>query len=324
MQRSLGWRDLLGNIVNAAQDKQRIASELGVSPITLSRWISGESMPRAQNLRYLLHVLPEYRSHFLALWYEEFDAAFIEEIEADTIPNEVSSAFYAQILRDHCRLPRILHRRSLCERIVQQGLKQIDPNGAGLYIAVFRCTPPRIDGKVRSLYEDTWAMSFPSEKSEEMPIRPFFGRESLIGRAVYMGQPHVIQRKDEGFRQFSEQDWWDIMESGMACPIHLDDQYAGCMVVYSLLPDYFLLPSRQELIRQFANLLALAFEPADYHPHNVIDLAHLPSFSRQIATVLSYRQRLAMMMSKQSVNFAQAECLVMQQLEAELLRDQAM
>lgn len=51
---------------------------------------------------------------------------------------------------------------------MQQGLKQIDPNGAGLYIAVFRCTLPRIDGKVRSLYEDTWAMSFPNEKSEEM------------------------------------------------------------------------------------------------------------------------------------------------------------
>jgi Helix-turn-helix. len=318
VQSPLTWRDLLGRIVNAAQDKQRIADGLGITPITLSRWISGESVPRPQNLRLLLYIFPEHRSQFLDLLHEEFCPAFMVEVEADAIPYEIPSSFYAQILRNHCQLPRITHLRDLCESIVQQGLRQMDPNNAGLYLAVFRCTPPLACHKVRSLYEDTWGMTFENPRSKHMPIRPFFGRESLVGDVVYTGQPRVIHSRVEGQQQFPH-GWWTTMESAIACPIHRADSYAGCLLVYSLLPEYFRLLSRQTLVRQFADLLALAFEPDDYYLRRDIDLACLPAFIKQVEMAPSSRQRLALAMSQNGVNLWQAERLVMQQIEGELL-----
>lgn len=318
MQSPLSWRDLLGRIINVTQDKQRIADELGITPITLSRWISGESVPRPQNLRLLLYIFPEHRSQFLTLLHREFCPAFMVEVEADTIPYEIPSSFYAQILRNHCQLPRITHLRDLCESVVQQGLKQMDPNNAGLYLAVFRCTPPPAGHKVRSLYEYTWGMTFENVRSKQMPIRPFFGRESLMGDAMCTGQSRVVHSRADGLQRFSHA-WWTIMESAMACPIHRADRYAGCLLVYSVLPEYFRLLSRQMLVRQFADLLALAFETDDYYLRGDIELACLPTFTKQVAMAPSSRQRLALAMSQNGVNLWQAERLVMQQIEGELL-----
>ena len=67
------WRELLGNIISDPREKQRIAQELGIRTITLTRWVSRESDPRPQNLRLLLNVLPEERELLLELIGEEFE-----------------------------------------------------------------------------------------------------------------------------------------------------------------------------------------------------------------------------------------------------------
>ena len=66
------WRDVLGKIIQEAQERQNIARELGVSVVTLTRWVSGTSNPRMQSLRRLLEVLPQQRSQLTALIKEEF------------------------------------------------------------------------------------------------------------------------------------------------------------------------------------------------------------------------------------------------------------
>ena len=58
MQKPPTWRELLGSIIRDPQERQRIASDLGVRTITLMRWANGESNPRLQTLHQLLGVLP--------------------------------------------------------------------------------------------------------------------------------------------------------------------------------------------------------------------------------------------------------------------------
>ena len=85
MQEAQTWRKLLGTIISNPKEKQRIAVELGVKAITLTRWVSGESDPRPQNLRLLLSVLPGQREQLLDLIRrEEGWEEFSDTIKDDT------------------------------------------------------------------------------------------------------------------------------------------------------------------------------------------------------------------------------------------------
>ncbi len=83
MQDSQRWRELLGKIIRDTQEKQRIANELGISSVTLTRWVAGESRPRPQNLRLLINALPDYRRTFLELIPEEFGSSISEVVDVD-------------------------------------------------------------------------------------------------------------------------------------------------------------------------------------------------------------------------------------------------
>ena len=78
MQEPPTWRDLLGSIIQNAHERQRIANELGVNPVTLTRWIHNESIPRKQNLQHLLRVLPQHRKVLHELFTKEFGEVFPE------------------------------------------------------------------------------------------------------------------------------------------------------------------------------------------------------------------------------------------------------
>ena len=47
MVKSPAWREVLGQIIEDARERQRIASALGINPITLDRWANHTSKPRA-------------------------------------------------------------------------------------------------------------------------------------------------------------------------------------------------------------------------------------------------------------------------------------
>src|SRR5258708_22226343 len=66
------WRELLGRIIADPQEKQRVVNELGINPITLVRWVKGEVIPRDENLRRLLEVLPAHREALAQLLMEAF------------------------------------------------------------------------------------------------------------------------------------------------------------------------------------------------------------------------------------------------------------
>ena len=118
MQEAQNWRELLAIIINDPREKSRITEALGVTPITIARWVSGESEPRLQNLRQLLAILPQYRSQFLELLkkerdIKEFISSLLQDSEKD-IPSGTATGMETPRLQiDSFGLsePRISSRR---------------------------------------------------------------------------------------------------------------------------------------------------------------------------------------------------------------------
>ncbi|HEY7415393.1 MAG TPA: GAF domain-containing protein, partial [Ktedonobacteraceae bacterium] len=316
MQDSLTWRELLGNIIKDPQEKQTIASELGISPLTLTRWVSGESTPRFQNLRHLLMVVPEHRKTFLSLVNEEFGYSFNEPLIADPTSDEIPSSFYARVLSTRVNSPDTLRLNTLADMILQQALSQLDPHLIGLEVTVVRCMSPAHNGKVRSLRECIGYGTSPWNK--ELGLRTFFlGAESLAGYVVATGRPMAIQSRCDGdlFPVY----WVENENSSMAYPIMRADHVAGCLLLSCTQPDYFLSSVLRTLVQNYAELLAVAFEPDNFYDLQSIELGRMPPFEMQRAQIATFRGRMLRITSKMHINVQTAERLAWQEIENDLL-----
>ena len=67
------WQSILGRIAKTPQERQQLASDLGVSIITLNRWISGESRPQRPHLIRLLQVInQQHRAELVDALKQDF------------------------------------------------------------------------------------------------------------------------------------------------------------------------------------------------------------------------------------------------------------
>ena len=100
MQQPAIWRELLRSSIENSQERQRIASELGVNPMTLMRWVNGESVPRSKNLRRLLSALPQHRDHLIKLIGQKFKgfAAVMRDEARQGEWTVIPSEFYERVL----------------------------------------------------------------------------------------------------------------------------------------------------------------------------------------------------------------------------------
>src|SRR5215467_10952233 len=101
MQEATTWRELLGSIIQDARERRRLANDLGVNPVTLTRWVNGESSPRSQSIQRLLNALPQHRKALLDLLLDEF-GGLIAETEDTLIEDsfyKIPSEFYIRVLR---------------------------------------------------------------------------------------------------------------------------------------------------------------------------------------------------------------------------------
>jgi transcriptional regulator with XRE-family HTH domain len=117
VQDSQSWRGLLATISSDNKEKQRIIEELGITPITLTRWVNGESAPRAQNLRHLLTILPQYREQLVQLLQEEKGVGDLTQFFQEESEKDIPAW-------------------STCDLILQQALKHLDPNRVGNRVLV--------------------------------------------------------------------------------------------------------------------------------------------------------------------------------------------
>jgi transcriptional regulator with XRE-family HTH domain len=318
------WRSLLKTIINDSHERQRLAEELGIKPITLTRWANGESDPRPQNLRHLLIAIPQHRDQMLDLirketGFEEFTNAGFDESSVS-----IPSAFYNRVFTARASTVETMRFWSICNLILQQAVSQLDPDRLGIAVNVVRCmTPSPEDHKVHSLRESVGFGTHPWSGDLEQKAM-FLGAESLCGYVATLCRPASNQNIDEK-QNLIPAHRVEHEKSASVHPILFAGRIAGCLLVSSTQYHYFLSQTRLTLIENYANLLALAFEPEEFYEPEDIELFVMPNQEEQKKYFANFRQRVANTMiegarNKQPVNNIQAEQIVWRQLEEELLQ----
>ncbi len=317
------WQELLADVIQDSQERQRIATELRVHPVTISRWVNGGSSPRSHNLRHLLRVLPEeHRERFAALVTEEFsDALTLKAIAFTPQQEEVScvpGALYERVLHSCQYMPSSLRFWSICQQVLNQALAQLDPERQGIEAIVVQCMPEH-EGTVRSLREVTGQGTPPWEHTMETLRVRFLGAESLAGQAVTTGHLAVFQEE----KPLLPPPDHPCQLSAAAIPLLRAGKIAGALVVCSAQPSFFS-PSCMQTVQEYTNLLTLAFEDTDFVAPASLDLDVMPAPDQQGITPTAFRQRVVALLVHsarigQELTCSQAEEIVWQQVEEELL-----
>lgn len=147
------WRTFLAALIENAQERQRIAEALGVNPVTLTRWVKGETEPRPSSLVRLLNILPQHRAHLLALLRAE-SPQLLSDVDAESgQAKEIPSSFYADILGQLTRLTHPGQLWSIRRLLLQHALERLDPEQLYVGLMLATCLPPKAGKKVRSQRE---------------------------------------------------------------------------------------------------------------------------------------------------------------------------
>ncbi len=319
------WRELLRQLIRDPREKQRIATELGINAATLVRWVHNETDPRPQNLRQLLRASLQYREkmrELVALEFPEFSAEAKDGLpeDVDTL-QEIPAGSYASVLHAYVTATKRQRFWSVCNLILQEALRQLDPSQLGMTISVAQCVPPLEGRKVRSLREHVGRGTHPWKATQKHEIA-FLGIESLAGYAVANSRMLTIQDKSERQMRFPVR-WLEWEESAVTCPILREGRTAGSLLVSSTQPNYFL-PFRETLIQNYAELIVLAFEPEEFYEQHNIQLEVMPSYEIQEEHFNDLRQRISDTMAEGSkmnppLTISQVEQQVWQQLEEEFI-----
>ena len=288
MQEAQTWRKLLGTIISNSKEKQRIAEELGVKPITLTRWVTEESDPRPHNLRLLLTVLPGQREQLLDLIRKEEGREEFSDTIKDDASKDIPSEFYSSVFMSLASTTENLRYWSICQIILLQALRQLDPDRLGMAVWVVRCMPPSgFYNKVRSLRESVGIGTPPWGGNLDQRAM-FLAAESLAGNVVTLCRPAIIENLDEEHNLLPAA----RVEHEKSCaiyPILYAGRIAGVFLVSSTQYNHFLSQSRGMLAQNYADLLALVFEPEDFYEPDDIALCVMPYHDEQKEYFASFR-----------------------------------
>lgn len=323
MYKSQKWREFLATIIRDGKEKQRLIEELGITSVTLTRWVNGDSDPRPQNLRRLISALPQYGEQLRVLLKEE--KFFSEEFApVHQLAEEIPSEFYAHMLQVRASTSEHVRFWSTCRLILQKALEQLDPNHLGMAIWVVCCMPPSgPHNKVRSLRETVGLGTHPWPGNLEQTAL-FLGAESLVGNSMTLCRPHIVQDiEEEG--QIAPAIRIEHERSIVIYPILFAGRIAGVLVVSSTQKNYFLSQILTDLVQCYANLVALAFESQQFYAPEQIALSFMPSPEEQKAYFAKIRQLASEILrdaaqKNQPMSNVQADIVVWQRLEDEFLK----
>jgi hypothetical protein len=314
------WREFLGKIISDPHEQQRILEALNISSMTLRRWVNGETHPRPQNLRLLLSAIPQQRRQMLALLIKEFP--YLDESSELREENFIMSAeFYAQVMNTYVSVSQYLRSVTISDLLLQHMLKHLDPYSDGMFICIAQCVPPTQGQKVRSARIMTGRGTPPwSNYVEHYP--QFMGIESMVGYAISSGHLAIVRTRAEGLRSFAL-DHIGGVESAVAVPIVLANQTAGGVYIASTQIDHFT-HKHLSLIQKYIELMCLSFEKEDFYLLSDIALGVMPTREQQLPCLVTFQQRVTQQMvsaaqKQEPITRPQAERIVWQQLEAELL-----
>lgn len=319
------WRTLLEHAIRPMGERQRIAQELGLNPVTLTRWASGQSLPRPEKLRALYDALPSLQESLL----EAYPTLLQDERAGGADKTEIPSTFYDRILSGYVQLPRHLRQHALCTLLLQQILAQLDPKERGMGVFLAQCVPPRLpEDPVRSLRMTmgrttrTWAGDIAQGTC-------FFGIESQAGNAVSHGHLLAAMSSEERERFTLPGKAYSPLqiESVMAVPIMQAECVAGCLCVFSPRSSAFS-PAQLQLFEHYVHLLAVILPQEQFYPFSQIELALLPPFLQQLPVLQTFRTRVHQCMkqaylAEKPIGLEEAERQTWQDIEQQLIEIRA-
>ncbi len=310
------WREQLGIRIRTTEERRRIANQLGVNPLTLTRWANNESSPHKHSLQKLLTFLPSHQAELVELLQQEANPeSAVEE------HSHVSLSLYTSVLNAYTTTHPTLLFWSISQLILRHALTHVVTGEGAIEISVAQCMPPAHTGKIRSLRE-TIQENSNTYDSHTQHRSVFLGAESLAGAALTALHTKVVYNFSEERTIYPRT--LEIGEecSGVACPILYTNRVAGCLQVSSTSPNYFS-SQQQQLIERYAELFALAFSHEQFYSFEALDLHPIPAEHEQQEHIAQFRKRVGQMMkdagTEQPLTLVQAEQRVWQQIEEELL-----
>src|SRR5437764_6051477 len=99
MRKRAVWLELLDCLIQVRAERERIAAQVGVAPVTLTRWASGDVSPRLQNLYPLLQAIPDqHRVAFQTSIEEDLPSHSFDEPSRNDSELEIPFQLVSRIL----------------------------------------------------------------------------------------------------------------------------------------------------------------------------------------------------------------------------------
>src|SRR2546421_48578 len=120
------WRELLEMLTEGPGERHRVAEALGVTPYTVTRWVTGESEPRMQNLKRLPEVFPAYQQLFSDLIQAELipSAPPLPLPPLDRLKPEVPAEFLSRLLAAYATVSGPFRAWLIRTLILQQAIPE--------------------------------------------------------------------------------------------------------------------------------------------------------------------------------------------------------
>lgn len=316
------WRELLGYVTKNPKERARLAHEVDVQPITLRRWVLGESQPREENIRRLERALaPEFVALFQRLIAIDFPAFVREKVESGPFIPELPTELYALMFRIYAKTPTVLVSQRLRTVLLDRALEHLDPHKLGLCLTFAVCMPPLPGQKVRSLRQIGGIGMPPWERDLERKTI-FLGTESLAGNAVMAAKLIYVESR-ETVAPCPVQ-WTAYENSAAAMPILRQGRIAGVFLASSTQPGYFT-SAHRGLLELYAQLAVLMFSPREFYDPQEIQLGRMPDYEVQKPYFIEFEQRVQDKQGEAMANdgylsVQQAHQEVWREIEEELLR----
>lgn len=315
---SPAWSAILQDILKSPAERQRLATALDITQMTLSRWANGDSKPQKNHLIQLIHAIhPTQRTeliHALEAVYSDI-RTWLKEDTSGQLPSDL----YAHILNMRTTVNEHFGFWHIREAVARQGLHLLDPDKLGMGIRLVLLMPPSAHyGKLIVSMRETIGKGTPPWPVDLEQDVTFLGMESLCGLAV--GERRTVSNGDLRLPH-AEPYFRDRHElSAAAHPICLEGKVAGCLLASSTQINYFT-QQRLNLLTALSDLMALAFHPEEFYPHAKIMLRQLPPPGEQRKILATFRNR---MLAKYQGgltprNNAQKELAAWCEIETELL-----
>jgi hypothetical protein len=271
-------------------------------------------------LRKLVDALPQYRDQLVSSITAEFPDAPPDLFRAFPLDErlEIPSACYKEVLEAAATLSGALRFLTVFDHLLTYATQQLDPERLGLSILVVQCMRPSPSGKEIYSLREQFRIGTPPWRYEREERNFFLGSESLAGYTISTCRSYEIDdvRTYTGFLPVHKVEY----ETSIAtCPILRMGKVAGCLVVSSTQPNYFI-RARTKLIYEYAHLAMEAFSEDQFYDMKDISLRLMPGADVQEPFLHLFNKHVEDLLARGEVtNRLLAEQIVLHRIEDDLI-----